>query len=75
MARSAKATKATKATRSSKKVAKATYREAKFGAIKFRSASAMVKYLLSNTKWPQVKIAQRCKVTEACVSQLAQEYR
>jgi hypothetical protein len=54
---------------------KATYRPTKFGAIKFRSASAMVKYLLSKTKMPQVQIARRCKVTEACVSQLAREYR
>lgn len=65
MPRNAKATQKTKA----------TYRPTRQGAIKFRSASAKVKYLLKTTKLRQVAIAEKCGVTAACVCQLASEYR
>lgn len=50
---------------------KATYRPVRVGIIKHRSASSAVKHLLKTTNWSQVKIAQKCKVTPACVCQLA----
>lgn len=57
------------------KKTKATYREARYGALKFRSASAKVKHMLKHTKLPQVTIAEKCKVTPACVCQLASDIR
>ena len=57
------------------KAPKATYRTSNYKSLKFRSASAMVVYLLKKTKWPQVKIAKEAGVTAACVCQLAADYR
>lgn len=47
------------------------YRPANYGAIKFRSMSQKILFMLRNTKLSQSEIARRCKVSQPCVCQLA----
>jgi len=51
------------------------YRPTKIGAIKYRTATAAIKYLLTRTKLTQSAIARRVGVSTACVCQLASSKR
>ena len=53
------------------RIRKHCHRRTQFGAITFKTSSAAVRYLLTKTHLTQANIARRCKVTPACVSQLA----
>jgi hypothetical protein len=54
-----------------RKINKHCHRQTKIGARTFRTSSAAIRFLLARSKYPQAEIARRCKVTPACVSQLA----
>lgn len=51
------------------------HRPTRNGAIKYKTATAAIKYLLSKTHLSQAEIARRCKVSAACVCQLTADIR
>jgi hypothetical protein len=61
--------------RKTKRTKKVTYRPVQIGKRLYKTSSSAVRYYLKRTKLTQAKIAERCQVTPACVSQLASEIR
>ena len=62
--------------RKAKVTTKKTYRPITIGKRTYKTCSNAVRYYLKNTSsFSQAEIAQRCHVSEACVSQLATQQR
>jgi hypothetical protein len=51
------------------------HRRTKIGAVIYKTSTAAIRQYLSRTRLSQAEIARRCRVSPACVCQLAADIR